>query len=210
MAATQRTMPRGEKTPARERLLDAASALLCERDTLDIPLSAIAARSGLNHGLVSYYYGGKEGLLSALLERDALTALGALERLVASDLPPEQKLERHIRGVIQTYYRFPYINRLIGRLQSESSETAELLARVFIAPLQALQYRIVEEGIAAGRFRAVDPWFLYHSVIGMCEFIFQSRGALPFLEGARPLTPENCDDYARHVTDLVMRGIEKP
>ena len=207
MPTAQHSMPRADKVPARARLLDAASALLGERDNLDVSLVEIAARSGLNHGLVGYYFGGKEGLLTALLERDALTALAALERLVASPLPPEHKLERHIRGVIQTYYRFPYINRLINRLQSESPETAELLARVFIAPLQALQYRIVAEGIAVGRFRRVDPWFLYHAVIGMCEFVFQSRSTLPFLDGARPLTPETCDAYAAHVLNLVLRGI---
>ena len=201
--------PRADKVPARERLLDAASALLGERDNLAISLNEIAARSGLNHGLVGYHFGGKEGLLSALLERDALTALGALERLVSSDMPPERKLERHIRGVIHTYYRHPYINRLINRLQSESIETAQLLARVFISPLQALQYRIVEEGIAAGRFRSVEPWFLYYSLIGMCEFIFQSRNTSPFLEGVRALTPETCDAYAGHVFDLVMRGIAR-
>lgn len=204
---TQRTSSRAGKVGARERLLDAASALLSERDNLAISLNEISVRAGLNHGLVNYYFGGKEGLLTALLERDALTALAALDRLVASDLSPEIKLERHIRGVIQTYYRFPYINRLISRLQSESTTTAELLARIFISPLQRLQYRIVEEGIASGHFRPVDPWFLYHMLIGMCEFIFQSRETLPYLQGARAITTETCDDYADHVHELVMRGI---
>lgn len=207
MASLQRSSSRSDKTAARDRLLDAASSLLGERDSLAVSLSEISARSGLNHGLVGYYFGSKEGLLTALLERDALTALAALDRLVQSSLPPDVKLERHIRGVIQTYYRFPYINRLISRLQSESQETAELLARIFISPLQALQYRIIEEGIAQGLFRPVEPWFLYHMLIGMCEFIFQSRNTLPYLEGARAVTPETCNEYAGHVFNLVMGGI---
>lgn len=200
---------KAEKRNARDRLLDAASDLLGERDNLEISLSEISRRSELNHGLVNYYFGGKEGLLTALLERDARAALEGLGRLVASDLAPEAKLERHIRGVIQTYFRYPYINRLINHLQSESSETAEALARIFISPLQALQCRIVAEGVASGRFRAVDPWFFYHALIGMCEFIFQSRNTLPHLNGARALTPETCAEYARHVFELVTRGIER-
>ena len=209
MASSQRKPSRSERGAARDRLLDAASALLSERDNLAISLNEISARSGLNHGLVNYYFGGKEGLLTALLERDALTALGALDRLVASDLPAEIKLERHIRGIIQTYYRFPYINRLISRLQSESADTAELLARIFISPLQVLQNRIIEEGVESGRFRAVDSWFLYHTLVGMCEFIFQSRNTLPFLTNARPITPATCDEYASYVIDLILRGISR-
>jgi len=209
MSTSLRRTAQTEKRNARDRLLDAASNLLSERDNLEVSLSEISRRSGLNHGLVNYYFGGKEGLLTALLERDALASLEGLGRLVASDLPPETKLERHIRGVMQTYFRFPYINRLINHLQSESSESAEVLARMFISPLQVLQNRIVEEGVAAGCFRTVDPWFLYHALIGMCEFIFQSRNTLPHLDGARPLTPETCAEYARHIFELVTKGIER-
>ena len=177
------------RVATRERLLEATSALLSERDTLDVSLNEIAVRSGFNHGLISYYFRGKEGLLLALLERDAAKALQNLEHLVDRDLPPLKKLELHIRGVINVYFRYPYINRLINVLQSGNAENARELARIFIAPLQQYQSRILEDCRKVGDIRLVDANLFYYTVIGACEFLFHSRRTLPFLSGPPEITP---------------------
>ncbi|WP_176593098.1 MULTISPECIES: TetR family transcriptional regulator [Sphingobium] len=196
------------RVAARERLLDATSALLSERDTLDISLSEIAVRSGLNHGLVNYYFRGKEGLLLALLERDAAKALHNLEYLVVQDVAPLKKLELHIRGVINVYFRYPYINRLINVLQSGNAETARELARIFIAPLQQYQARILDECRQAGDITSVDTNLFYYTVIGACEFLFHSRSTLPFLSGPPEITPALKDAYADHLVRFLLDGLK--
>lgn len=192
---------------ARERLLEATSVLLSQKDTLDISLNDISAQANLNHGLVSYYFGGKEKLLLALLERDAARALQQLDQLVSSDLPPLRKLELHIRGVINVYHRYPYINRLINALQSGSAEMAQALARIFIAPLQAFQAHILAECRADGSIRPVEPGLFYYTVIGACEFLFHSRNTLPFLPRASAITAAFKDEYADHLVTLLINGL---
>ncbi|AEG51514.1 regulatory protein TetR [Sphingobium chlorophenolicum L-1] len=196
------------RVAARERLLDATSALLGERDTLDISLNEIAARSGLNHGLVNYYFKGKEGLLLALLERDAARALNELEHLVGQDMPPLTKLELHIRGVINVYFRYPYINRLINVLQSGNADMARELARIFIAPLQKFQARIIDECRRAGDIGVVDPTLFYYTVIGACEFLFHSRNTLPHLSGPPEITSKLKEDYADHLVRFLLDGLK--
>lgn len=53
----------------REQILAAAQAV-ARRDGIDgITLRSVAAEAGLSHGLVVFYFKGKEGLVSALLDR---------------------------------------------------------------------------------------------------------------------------------------------
>lgn len=195
------------RVATRERLLDATSALLSERDTLEVSLNEISARSGLNHGLVNYYFGGKEGLLLALLERDAAKALRDLDTLVSQQIAPLKKLELHIRGVINAYFRHPYINRLINLLQSANADTAGELARIFIAPLQRYQAMIIDECRRTGDITNTDPHLFYYTVIGACEFLFHSRNTLPFLSGPSEITPELKDAYADHLVGILLDGL---
>ena len=54
--------------PTARRLLAAAQDILAERGYEELTITAIAQQSGVNRALVSYYFGGKAGLLAALVD----------------------------------------------------------------------------------------------------------------------------------------------
>ncbi|MFD8569022.1 TetR/AcrR family transcriptional regulator [Streptomyces sp. NPDC057694] len=56
--------------PTRERLLDAAKRLFLEKGADQVSLRAINAEAALNPGAVHYHFGSREGLVTALLERE--------------------------------------------------------------------------------------------------------------------------------------------
>ena len=105
-------LPSGKNSTA-EKLLVAASDLMIERSSIEISLSDIAQKSGANAALVKYHFGNKDGLLLALLARDAATEMSNLEYLLAQPISATAKLRLHIAGIIKAYYQFPYMNRLI-------------------------------------------------------------------------------------------------
>lgn len=128
-------LPSGKNSTA-EKLLVAASELMIERSSIEISLSDIAQKSGANAALVKYHFGNKDGLLLALLERDAGTELSNLEYLLAQPITPTAKLKLHIGGIIRAYHRFPYMNRLIHYLLHESvAGSADEVSKFFVAPL---------------------------------------------------------------------------
>src|SRR5260370_40274693 len=126
----------GGKNPTAEKLRVAASVLMIERSSIEVSLSDIAQKSGVNAALVKYHFGNKDGLLMSLLARDAATEMSQLEYLLAQPISPTAKLRLHIGGIIPAYHHFPYMNRLIPfSLPESSAEAPDQVPKIFRAPL---------------------------------------------------------------------------
>jgi TetR/AcrR family transcriptional regulator len=193
---------------AREQLLDAASEIMREGDTIDLSLSELSLRAGLNSALVKYYFGNKNGLMQALLDRDMGKIIVDLSALVAKDLPPEEKLRRHISGVIDTYYTFPYLNRLMMRMIRDSAPAeATRIADRFLKPISKAYEVLIADGVKAGKFRSVDPQLFYFTVTGAADRFFAARLVLRHCYDQSDITPEMRDNYREHTIGLVMRAL---
>src|SRR5215475_5482493 len=202
--------PNGRNATA-EKLLAAAGQLMIDRDSIEVSLSDIAQRSGVNAALVKYHFGNKEGLLLALLARDAATEVDSLEYLLAKPITPTAKLKLHIAGIIRAYHRFSYMNRLIHYLLHESSaEAADEVSKFFVAPLLDFHRRLLAQGIKAGEFRKIDPVMFYTSLIGACDHLFFGRHAMSRATGVGPVTDEVCHDYIKHMEALIFGGMLAP
>jgi AcrR family transcriptional regulator len=202
-------LPAGKNTTA-ERLLGAASGLMIERKSIEVSLSDIAQKSGVNAALVKYHFGNKDGLLLALLERDAATELKNLDILMAQPISPTAKMKLHIAGIIKAYYQFPYMNRLIHYLLHESSAAAaDEVSKFFVGPLLEFHRRLLARGVAAGEFRSIDPVLFYTSLIGACDHLFFGRHAMSRAAGVGPVTDAVCRDYIRHMEALIFGGMLK-
>src|SRR6185312_13985609 len=154
--------------------------------------------------------GNKDGLLLALLARDAATEMTHLDYLMAQPIAPTAKLKLHIAGIIKAYHRSPYMNRLIHYLLHESSdEAADEVSKFFIRPLLDFHRRLLAEGVAAGEFRKVDPVLFYTSLIGACDHLFSGRNAMARATGVGPVTDDVYRDYVAHVEAMVLGGMLK-
>jgi TetR/AcrR family transcriptional regulator len=199
-----------EAVGAREQLIEAASQIMREGDTIDLSLSELSLRAGLNSALVKYYFGNKNGLMQAVLDRDMGKIVGDLSALVAKDMPPQEKLRRHIGAVIDTYYEFPYLNRLLMKMIRDSAPVeAARIAERYLKPISRSYDALITEGVKAGKFRNVDPQHFYFTVTGAADRFFTARQVLRHCYDQNELGPEMRDQYREHTVELIMRGMLK-
>ena len=193
---------------ARDLLLRTASAIMREGDIVDISLSELSLRSGLNSALVKYYFGNKAGLMKALLDRDMASITHSVDALLAKDMAPEDKLKLHLGKMVDTYYATPYLNRLLMRLVRESDPAeAQRIAETYLTPLHKAYDRLIREGVKAGVFRPIDPQLFYFSATGAADRFFSARLVLRHCFDQDTLTEELRERYKAHIIDLIMAGI---
>lgn len=197
-----------QKPSTREALLDATRELMVEENSTQVSFGDISQRSGINQALIRYHFGSKNGLLEALLERDAGSTFAALAELVASDIGAVEKLRRHIHGVIKIYHRFPYLNRLVGVLSADvSSETAHFISDRFARPLADAQRAILDQGIREGVFRSIDPMLFHFSLVGACDYLFHARASLSSVFGVDSISDDLRKAYADHICSILLESV---
>lgn len=194
------------KSSSRTQLLQAAAALMSERGSIEVSLSEIAQKSQLNSALVKYYFGSKNGLMMELVKEILGRALIQMDELVEMDLDPVEKLKLHIKGIITVYFRYPFVNRLIHAM-FQTPETAKEVAETISKPLAETQRRLLEEAVAQGRIRGIDPMLFYFIVLGACDHIFFGQHILHHCFGVDEIDDGLRRRYTDTLLDMVLTGL---
>jgi len=148
--------------------------------------------------------------MQALLERDMTNVVKGLQALVAKEMKPEDKLRLHIGAVTDTYYTFPYLNRLLMRMIRDSAPAeAKKIADLYLRPISEAYAALIKEGVKAGKFRDVDPQMFYFTVTGAADRFFNARQVLKHCYDQQDVSEEMRDNYREHTVDIIMRGLLK-
>jgi AcrR family transcriptional regulator len=134
-----------------DAVLDAAAELLADRGPSAVSLREIAARAGVNYGLVHRHFGTKDALVRAVMAREAgalADALAASNRRRTPAVAAMQRHDRHWRilaraaldGTDLTTLQadYPSIRPLVDHLVARSDAGTELDARMAGAAIAAM------------------------------------------------------------------------
>ncbi|MDO3721336.1 transcriptional regulator BetI [Marinobacter sp. chi1] len=100
-------MPKtGVKDARRQQLIDATMASIAELGMQNTTIVSISKRAGMSSGIISHYFGGKQGLIEAAL-RYMLNQLGGelRERMARADGSPQQRLNCIIEANFSEFQR---------------------------------------------------------------------------------------------------------
>jgi len=197
-----------KRPDVRDALLQAASELIIERDTLEVALTDVAQRASVNSALIQYYFGNKDGFLLALLNRDIGDAVRRMRILLVSEATATDKLTAHLSGIARAYHRAPYLNRLLRMISNAADEDAfEELVHKLIDPMCSFYRDVIAQGVAAGDLREVDPVLLYFTVVGACDQLFSNRRLFNRLAAEGRTTDAALGVFTDYLVTLVFEGI---
>jgi len=207
---------RGEPEKTRAAILKAALEEFSHEGVTGARTDEIARRAGVNKALLYYYFKDKEGLYAAALEQ---VFSGLHERVVSvlerTDLPPRERLLLYARTHFDYIASAPVYPRLVQREFMRSAGRALTPAASKILekhgkPLYNRLEKLINEGIASGDFRRVDPIHTVTSIIGTIVFYFISLPAQQFMHAGDPASPERIAQRRAAVLDFICAAIFTP
>ncbi|BCY10688.1 TetR/AcrR family transcriptional regulator [Actinoplanes sp. L3-i22] len=200
------TSPRPRRSPkpqerqrdperTRQKIIEAAAAEFAEHGFAGARTRAIAARAGVNQQLVSYYFGGKEGLFRVMTEQ----WVHRREELA----PPGMPVREQLREYVLESLRNPEGARMFawsglqwtGPDDDPDRDTRTQMLGDSVTELRAIQ--------AAGRLPAeLDPVCLEIMLMAACLATTTLPHVIEGLVGADPRSPEFVEHYANQVALL--------
>ncbi len=170
-------------------------------------MDSIAARAGLNKRLIYYYFGSKDDLFLAVLERTYADIREAEQRLHLDEIDPVEAIRQLVSFTWHYYLEHP---EFITLLNSENLHCASHLKRSeriqeMNSPLMQLLDTVLERGKKDNLFRAgVDPVQLYISIASLCYFYLSNNHTLSAIFGRDLRAPKAMAQRLSHMTDLVL------
>ena len=153
----------------REQILEVATGLFAQQGFQGTTTKTIAEKSGVTEALIFRHFPSKEELYWAVIERK-INCAAPLERLLENleaggdDL---DVLSRVAFEVLDRRAKDQTLSRLLLYSALEKHELSERFFRNYIANYFEVLARFVRQGIAAGRFRNVDPLLAARGFLGM-------------------------------------------
>ena len=175
-------------------------------------MDSIAERAGLNKRLIYYYFGSKDDLFLAVLERVYADIREAEQRLHLEEIDPVEAIPQLVSFTWDYYLEHP---EFITLLNSENLHCAAHLKRSeriqeMNSPLVQLLDTVLERGRRDDLFRAgVDPVQLYISIASLCYFYLSNNHTLSAIFGRDLRAPKAMAQRLSHMTDLVLGYVLK-
>ena len=212
--ALPRRARRGAGRPAaagserlREQILEAAAQEFARSGLGGARVERIAAQAGANVRMLYYYYGSKDELFQAVLERAYATIREAEKALELEQGEPEEAMRRLVQFTWGYYFSHPEFITLLNSENLHQGRHLERSARVseLHAPFLRMIGRLLERGERAGAFRGgVDPMQLYITIAGLGYFYLSNRYTLSAIFRRNLMTRERCDARVAHMVDVVL------
>jgi TetR/AcrR family transcriptional regulator len=190
-----------------ERILVAALEAFAEKGFDGATTREIAARAGVNLGLLQYHFGGKSKLWRAAVDRAFAELRSGLDGVLADSSPGDERerTRRLIRGYVRFVARHPEFVRMMHDEGKRRGPRMRWLVDRHVKPLYeataALMQRAQDRGLLPDH---VDPIHFHYVLAGSVGLIFHQAEECKRLSGLDPSDPAVVEDHARVVEHLFL------
>lgn len=200
-------------TAVREDILNMATVAFAANGLAGARIDEIAHRTTASKRMIYYYFGDKEGLYRAVLER-AYTALGqSMKDHDITHADPLTALRDFIEATFENHMRAPDFIRLvmIENIHNASflreCEKARALAQNILGTLDT----ILKRGKESGAFRPdADPLELYWFISALSFYNVSNKATFSVSFGDALFSGEQKESLKRRAVDVVISSVATP
>ena len=197
----------------RSEILDVATREFADNGYAGARVDEITAKIRTTKRMIYYYFGSKEQLYVAVLEREYARIRGLERELDVEHLDPVEAVRQLVALTFDHHEAHPDFIRLVSienihRAQHISG--SQVLAELAHPALDTLT-RILDRGREAGRFRTdVDALDVHMMISAFCVFRIANRYTFNTIFERDMLDPARRDHYRQMIGDLVLDYLSSP
>jgi TetR/AcrR family transcriptional regulator len=201
---------RGRPEESRAAILKAAVAEFAEHGIAGARTDAIARAAHVNKALLYYYFKDKDALYEAVLDHVFSGLRARVMPVLESKLPPRQKMLEYLGAYfdyIAANPRFPRVVQAEWMRSGAGTARMQRVAQEYFRPIFGKLVGVLQEGIAAGEFRAVNPMDFLPSVAAVIVFYFTAAPLMKTLMKMDPLSEKRIRERRAFVLDFISAAL---
>jgi len=187
----------------RNSLISTATRLFAERGLNGVSIRELSTAAGVSISMISYYFEGKEGLYSSVLQ-EQFSCFEYMNRIKEKEAEPIDKIEEYIRWSIKRNRDFPFLLRYYTSELTNPTRFFSVIVQPAIENALHILIDIIKEGIRKKQFREeLNPEDTALAMAGMVNYYFLSTLATQeFINHS----PERDEELIRHYMDIFTKG----
>lgn len=187
-------------------LIAVATQLFAAKGFNGVSVRELAAAAGVNLSMISYYFGGKEGLYAAVLI-EQFAPLKRVGEIKAMSDDPLERFELYVRATVARYRKNPHLLRFYTSELTNPTPCFESIVKPAIRGVIQTLIDTFSDGLSHESFRdGLDPADTVLALVGMINFYFLLEPATHELVNH---SAERDEQLIGHIMDIFTRGILK-
>lgn len=212
---TEKRPPASLRDPewTKSQLLEAARDEFADKGLSGARVNTIAAAAGVNKQLLYYYFGDKDGLYAAVLQRAYEEIRVGEQKLDLAGMPPEEAMRRFIEFNFDFMVEHRHFVSLLGDENTHRARHVKLSGQLGGLHVQLEQTigGTLQRGRDSGVFkRDINPVDLYISIASLCYFYLSNSYTLSAIFGREIDGAEEVGRRREHVLDVLMTYLKTP
>ncbi|MDH3746330.1 MAG: TetR/AcrR family transcriptional regulator [Acidobacteriota bacterium] len=169
----------------------------------------IGARAALNKAMISYHFGGKQGLFTEILLEDIRGARARFSEAVGSGGSSAERLAAFVEALGRLAEERPLFLKMLSRELLDAGRHLEPEVEEEFFGFFGLVREVLVQGVARGEFRAVDPHATHIGLVGGLVWFALTAPLREHLEreGRSPAPSPTWAAYVKHYREFVLRGL---
>ena len=160
------------KDNTEEKILEAAKAVFMKYGLYGARMQEIADAAKINKALLHYYFRSKEKLFDKVFEGALHKYFQQMDVFSENSLPIKQRIFKYIDNIFEFQEEYPQMSMFIVKEISINPELFREKVSVIKKNKQVSLVKVLEQGIASGEIKKMDPVQFWINLHSLCSFPF--------------------------------------